>query len=208
MREDVVDEPELERRLCADHAVLSQRVLDDEAYGGLGADEARCELRPAPGRDQAQEDLGKAEVPDIGADRAEVAVEGQLEPAAERSSVDRRERLERQPVEAAEQLVARTTPLPGPLGRDLGELVDVGARAEASCAAREEEPPPVARPQAAEHVLQRPQRRLAERVRPASARLVRDRHGGDGAHAGVEPLEVEARAAMGAQMRVVGPPLV
>ena len=164
--EDVVDEPELERRLCADHAVLPQRVLDDEADGGLGADEARRELRPAPGRDQPQEDLGKAQVPDVGADRPDVAVEGQLEPATERSSVDRSKRLERQPVDAAEQLVAGATPLPRSLGRDLWELGDVGARPEASRAARDEEPPPVACPQAPEHLVQRPKRRLAERVRP------------------------------------------
>ena len=58
--EHVVDEAELEGVGGPDHPVLSQRVVDDELDGGLGADEARHELRPAPGGEEPEEHLGEA----------------------------------------------------------------------------------------------------------------------------------------------------
>ena len=79
--EHVVDEAELEGVGGPDHAVLLERVVDDQLDGGLGADEARRELRPAPGGEEPDEHLGKAEVPDVRGDRADVAVQRDLESA-------------------------------------------------------------------------------------------------------------------------------
>ncbi len=62
--EQRVGEPGLESLRPGEHAVLAQRVLDDELHRGLGADEPRDQLRPAPAGDQAEEDLGAGEVPD------------------------------------------------------------------------------------------------------------------------------------------------
>ena len=59
-----IGEPGLESLLRAQHAVLAQRVLDDERHGLLGADELRHELCPAPAGDEAEEDLRTSEVAD------------------------------------------------------------------------------------------------------------------------------------------------
>ena len=65
----------LERLPRVEHAVLAQRVLDDERHGLLGADELRDELRAAPAGDEAEEDLGAGEVADRRRDRPVVAVQ-------------------------------------------------------------------------------------------------------------------------------------
>ena len=111
--EDVVGEPELERLRGADQAVLLQGVVHDQPDGCLGAHEPRRQLRPAPGGEEPEEDLGEAEVADVRGDGADVAVERDLEPAAERRAVDGRERRERQLAQPAEQLVARLSRLRG-----------------------------------------------------------------------------------------------
>ena len=114
--EHVVDEPELERVRRAAEAVLLQRVVDDELHGRARADEPRHELRAAPGREQPEEHLGEADVADVRRHRADVAVERELEPAAERGAVDRGEGREGQLAEPAEELV----PGCGALARALG----------------------------------------------------------------------------------------
>ena len=116
--EDVVGEPELERVCGADQPVLPERVVDDQPDGGRCAEEAGRQLGPAPGGEEAEEDLGEAEMADVGGDGADVAVERDLEPAAERRAVQRRERRKRQPAKAAEQLVTRLAALAGARGRD------------------------------------------------------------------------------------------
>ena len=63
--EDVVDEAELERLRGADQAVLLQGVVHDQPDGRLGTDEPRRQLRPAPGGEEPEEDLGEAEVADV-----------------------------------------------------------------------------------------------------------------------------------------------
>ena len=189
----MVDEPELERVRRPAQTVLLERVVDDELHGGARADEARDELRAAPGGEEPEEHLRKADVADVRRHRADVAMEGELEAAAERGAVDRRERGERQLAQPPEQGVPGGSSLPGALGRDPGELRDVGARGEDERLARHEEPAPVARPEPAEHVLERPQRGLAERVRLAPVGAVVDRHERDGADARRELLQVELR---------------
>ena len=52
----------LERLLRVQHAVLTERVLDDEAHRLLGTDELRDELRPAPAGDETEEHLRAREV--------------------------------------------------------------------------------------------------------------------------------------------------
>ena len=58
--EHVVDEAELERLGGPDHPVLPERVVDDQLHRRLGAEQARRELRAAPGGEQPEEDLGEA----------------------------------------------------------------------------------------------------------------------------------------------------
>ncbi len=191
--EHVVDEPELERVGGADQPVLLERVVDDQLHGRLGADQPRRELRAAPGGEEPEEHLGEADVADVRRHRADVAVERELEAASERGAVDRRERRERQLAQPPEELVPGGGALPGALGGDPRELRDVGARGEDERLARDEQPAPVARPRAAEHVAERPQRRLAERVRLAPVGAVVDRDERDRPDARVEALEVELR---------------
>ena len=62
--EDAVGEPVLEGLGAAQHPVLPQWVLDDEADGGLRIDEPRDELRSAPAGDDPEEALGQGEMAD------------------------------------------------------------------------------------------------------------------------------------------------
>ena len=137
--EQRVGEPGLESLLRAQHAVLAQRVLDDELHGLLGADELRDELRPAPAGDEAEEDLRTSEVADRRGDRPVVAVQRDLDAAADRGAVDRGDGDERELADPAEELVARFAAEPRALGRDLSELADVGADGEDERLAGEEQ---------------------------------------------------------------------
>ncbi len=129
--EQLVGEAVLDRFGPAQHLVLAQRVLDDEADGRLRVDEPRDELRPAPSGDDPQEALRQREVTDRGCDRARVAVKRDLDAAAEARAVDRGDRRERERADAAEEVVPRAAALDRLLARgDLRELVDVRARAE------------------------------------------------------------------------------
>ncbi len=190
--EDVVDETELERVAGAEQAVLPEGVVDDQPNGCLGADEARRQLGAAPRGEQAEEDLGEAEVANARRERADVAVEGDLEPAAERRAVHRGERRERQLRESSEELVTGPAALAGALGRDPGELRHVGARGEDQRLPREHEPAPAARLETIEDLREGRERVGAEGGRRAPVGAVVDRDEGDGADAGGELLQVEA----------------
>ena len=117
----MVDEPELECLPGTDQPVLPERVVDDQLHRRLGAHEPRGQLGAAPGGDEAEEHLREADVADVRGERADVAVERDLEPAAERGAVDRGERREGQLAQPAEELVTRRPPSPGELGRDARE---------------------------------------------------------------------------------------
>ena len=104
------------------HLVLRQRVLDDHRDGGVDADQVRQQLGAAPAGDQAEEDLGEGD--DRGRrDRPVLAVQRQLQAAAERRAVDERERRDRRVLQPAEH------PVPG-LG-DLPRLRGIGHRRNA-----------------------------------------------------------------------------
>jgi enoyl-CoA hydratase/carnithine racemase len=118
-------------------------------------------------------DLGKAAVTDVPRERARGAMQRELEPAAERSAVDRGDGRKRQRADAPEQLVPGADPLARVL--DVPELVDVGADAEDERLAREDGCFPVAVLQLLEHAVRRVERRAAERRRLAVVLAVVDR---------------------------------
>ena len=141
----MVGEAELERLLRTQELVLPQGVEDDQLHRGLRADEAGCELSTAPGRDDRQEHLGKADVTNVRRDRPNVAMQGELEAAAESGAVDGGHGRKRQGTDSSEELVAGTRSLERSLGRrDLRELVDVCADAEDERLAGEHHRRPVA----------------------------------------------------------------
>ena len=91
-REDRVGDAEVERLRGLQHAVLLERVRDDDLERVLDADEVRQQVRAAPARDDAEEDLGQRDRRYGGVDRAVVRVQRDLEAAAEREPVDEHER--------------------------------------------------------------------------------------------------------------------
>ena len=169
-------EAELDRVLRPQQAVLAERVRDDELNRRLRPDEPRRELRAAPGGEEAEEDLGEAEVADRRGDRAGRAVQCELEATAEARAVDRRHRREGQRPDAEEELVAGAAALAGRFGRDLRERVDVRPGAEPERLAREDRRYPVAVFQLREQRLPGLERRAAERrrLRPVLAVVDRD----------------------------------
>ena len=106
--EQPVGDPELRDLRTGEHAVLPQRIRDDHLDRRLRPDEPRQELRAAPRRKEAEEDLRKGEVADCSRDRARRAVQRELDATAETCAVDRRDGRERQCAQAPEQLVSRT----------------------------------------------------------------------------------------------------
>ena len=81
--DDTVDKAELERLLRGEHLVLPQWVEDGELDGGLRPREPRRELGRSPGGDESEEALGRCEVADVVGDHAVVAVQRELDSAAE-----------------------------------------------------------------------------------------------------------------------------
>ena len=142
--EERLGESGLERLAGVEHPVLPERVLDDEADRLLCAHEARDQLRSAPARDEPEQHLRAGEVAHVRGEGSVVAVERDLDAAAERRAVDSSECGEGQRADASEELVAGLAPLAGALGRDLAELVDVRADGEDERLAREHEPGPLA----------------------------------------------------------------
>ena len=110
--EERVGEAELGGLVGAEQPVLLERVRHDQLDGRRRADEAGRELGAAPGRDDPEEDLGEADVAHRAGERAEVAVERDLEAAAERGAVDRGERREGQVADRREGVVTALAPRP------------------------------------------------------------------------------------------------
>src|SRR6185295_2872444 len=125
--QEPIGDPELGHLRPGEHAVLAQRVRDDHLDGRLRSDEARQELRAAPRRKEAEEDLRKGEVPDCSRHRARRAVQRELDATAETCAVDRRDGRERQRAQAPEQLLSRPCAFDRTVTCDVWELGDVGA---------------------------------------------------------------------------------
>jgi hypothetical protein len=204
--EERVDVPRLVRLPRVEHAVLAERVLDDEPDRLLGADQPRDELRPAPSRNEAEKDLGAGEVAHGCRDRAVVAVQCDLDAATERGAVDRRDRDEREIAQAPEQLVTRLPAEPCALGRDLAELAEVGTDGEDERLARQQQSAPVPRPELVEDFLERAKRRLPERVRLLPVLAVVHRHERDRPRRRLDPLELELRRRASHARRSPGSP--
>src|SRR5262249_16066059 len=94
---------------------------------------------PPPRGNQPEEHCGAGEVTDGGRDRPVVAMEGDLDAAADRRAVDRRERDEGQLPQPAEELVTRPATFSRALGRDAVELAQVGSGGEDEGLARQDE---------------------------------------------------------------------
>src|SRR6185312_12122555 len=103
--EDGVCDAELEGVLGLQHPVVLQRVLDDDLEGVLDADEVRQQVRAAPTRNDAEEDLGQRYRGHIAVDGAVIGVEPDLEATTEREAVDEHERRNTEVRELAERLV-------------------------------------------------------------------------------------------------------
>ena len=172
-----VDEAELRRPGRAREAVLLEGVGDDQLDRGGRTDDARQELRPAPRRDDPEEDLGEAEVADRPGEGAEVAVERDLEAAAERGAVDGGERRVGKIADRSEGIVARPGCSAGQVGRARErELVEVGAGGEDERLPGDDEPTPALVPQLRQQLGERLERGTTERVRLLPGLAVVHRH--------------------------------
>ena len=118
-------------------------------------------------------------------------MESDLDAAADRGAVDRRDRDEREVADASEELVPCLAAEAGTLRGDLAELADVGADGEDERLPGEQHSPPVARPQLVEHTLERAECFFAERIRLLPVLAVVHRHERDQADARLEALELE-----------------
>ena len=182
--DDAVDEAELVRLCRVQHLVLAHRVEGDQLHGSLGTCDSRSELRRSPGRDEPEQALGRREVADVVGDHAVVAVERELDAAAEDAAVDRRDRRVRKRPNPAEELVSRAAALDRLLAPlDARELLHVGAAGEAPGLPRDHERREVALLELGQEASQRLERRAPEDVRPAGPRSVVHGHEGDGVDA-------------------------
>src|SRR5581483_7994681 len=132
-----------------------------------------------------ERDLGEPDVAHVRRDRARVAVQRELEPAAEARPVDRRHRRERQSADAREQLVPGADALARVI--DAAELVDVGSDAEDERLPREHRRGPVAALQLLEDLDGGCEGGPAQRRRYAEVLAVVD--GDEGDRAGAVQLE-------------------
>ena len=124
-REDHVGDAEAVRLLCLEHAVLVERVLDDEGDGGVGAHQPRQQVGAAPDRGRAERALRQRDGRHARGHRAVRAVQRELEAAAERRAVEEREGRPRALTQPAEQRVAGLDALPG-----MGEVARPGQHRE------------------------------------------------------------------------------
>jgi len=186
--DEPVRDPELERLRRGQQLVLAQGVQHDHLRRRLWPDQVRQELGAAPRRDDRERHLGEADVANVRREGAGGAVERELEPAAERCAVDRRDRGERQRADATEEPVTGSGSLEC-VGRraELRELVDVGADAEDKRLPREDRCGPVAVLELVEHLHRRRERRPSECRRLAVVLAVVDRDERD--RAGAVQLE-------------------
>src|SRR5207253_8652319 len=138
-----------------------------------------------------QEDLGERDVSHCARDRPGVAMERELEAAAEACAVDRGHGRKRQGGEAAEEFVARATPLAGELSARAVELVQVGAGGEDERLPRQDERREVAALELVEHAVERGECGAAQERRLRVILAVVDRDERD--VAGARELELGVR---------------
>ena len=150
------------------------RTITFAAASGPTSRGSSC-VPPQPGMIESATS-GEADVAHVRGDRPRVAVERELEAAAEARAVDRRHRRERQRADARKQLVAGARPLERLLRRpNLRELVDVGADAEDERLAGEHRRGPVAALELVDDGDRRLERGAAERRRRPVVLAVVDR---------------------------------
>ena len=89
----------------AQHAVLAERVLDDDLQRVLRADQVRQQVGATPAGQQAEEALGERDRGDPGGDRPVRAVQREFQAAAEGGAVHERERRHAQLTEPPEHRV-------------------------------------------------------------------------------------------------------
>ena len=104
-------------------------VAEDHLQGALQADDARQPLRAAPGRDQAELNLGEAELrPRVVDGEAVIAGQGQLQAAAQAGAADHRHGRQAQVGQLGEELLPRGGQRLGLRGTaDGSEFVNIGA---------------------------------------------------------------------------------
>jgi len=121
-----VEYPELHGVCGLEHAVLVERVLDDDGDGLRRTDEVGQEVGPAPSRHEPERNLGEADEAGAGRQRAIRTHERDLEAATHRRTVDERERRDAHLTEAPESLVPQRSERSGLLDvlqvRDAGEV--------------------------------------------------------------------------------------
>ena len=182
--DDAVDEAELVRLCRVQHLVLAHRVEDDQLHGRLGTCDSWSKLRCSPGRDEPEQAFGRREMANVVGDHAVVAVERELDAAAEDGAVDRRDRRVRQHPNPAEELVSRAATLDRLLATvDARELLHVGAAGEAPGLSGDHERREAALLELGQQACQRLQRGPPEDVRPTGPRSVVHGHEGDGVDA-------------------------
>ncbi len=192
--EQPVGESRLERLWASQHAVLPQRVLDEELDRGLRIDEPGDELRSAPAGDDPEEALGQGKVANCTRNGSRVAVERDLDAAAQAGPVDRRHGRERERPDPSEQVVPGAAAGDRLLSRgNLRKLVDVGARAEDEGLTGEQHRRPVARLELGDNAVRRLERRATQHGRLRVVGAVVHRHKRDRPHPGLYAVEVEAR---------------
>ncbi len=206
--QQAVGEAELDRLLRGDQAILAQRVRDDQPHRRVRAGELRRELRPSPAGDDGERDLREADMADVRRDRARVAVERELETAAEAGAVDRGDGGVRQRADPGEEVVARARALARLVARrDPRELVHVGADAEDERLARQHHRRPVAGLELVDHRHRRLERGATEGRRLAVVLAVVDRDQRDRAGAGLDPVQLEDRVRHQARSQSTAQPM-
>ena len=192
--EQPVGETKFEPLRAVEHPVLLQRVRHDELDRVLDADQARHELRAAPGGKDAEEDLGAREVADGAGNRARGAVESDLDAAAEARAVDRRDGRVGQRREASEQLVPCARAEARLLARaDLRKLLQVGARGEDERLAGQHHRDPAAGLELGQELREGLHRRAREKRRLRVVLAVVDRDERERPEPRVDAVELELR---------------
>ena len=178
--EEAVGEAELVRLAAVEHPVLAQRVLDDEGDRGLGPDEARDELRPSPARNDAEQALGAGKVANRGRDGARVAMERELDPAAQAGPVDCGDGGVRQRSHTAEELMSGSAVLARELREAAQrEFLEIGSRGEKVRLAGDHQRGPLIGLELAQDLLEGLERGTPEDRRLHVVGAVVDRHEGD-----------------------------
>ena len=189
----MIEDSELVRLRSGQHPVLLERVVDDHPHGVLRSHQARQQLGAAPAGEDPEEHLGQRHVTHRAGDGPCIAVQGDLDPAAEGGAVHGGERGIWQGADPAEELVAGTASRARLLGADPWELVDIGTGSEDEGLAGEHHAAPVAGLEGSDHLAERPQCSLAEGIRLLPVGTVVDGDEGDGADARPDLVQKELR---------------